>query len=193
MLVKRQQLVAVLAITVFYLAGQLFNGTEPAVAALFALAILCGMLSIFAGGGLRSASGCLNAILIGKFLLIGIIIKFLFLEPADVTLRSPETTGLVMATGFLGLFIGTIVQSRFSCPQYWSMNRPTSDDMLLAFSIVVFILSYLGYFASMIPSTNGEGIRTGGWLGFARAFAALKSFAIVPRCCTSGGKKRGCG
>ncbi len=176
----RQQLVLLLGITAVLLVGQLFTGTSVVVAFLFAIAILFGMLSVLAGGGLRSAFGCLNAILIGKFLLVGIAMKLILLEPADVTLRSPETTGLVMATGFLGLFIGTIVQSRFSCPQYWSMNRPTSDDMLLAFSIVVFTLSYLGYFASMIPSTHGEGIRTGGWLGFARAFAALKSFAIVP-------------
>jgi hypothetical protein len=176
----RQQLVLLLGITAVFLVGQLFTGTSVVVAFQFAIAILFGMLSVLAGGGLRSAFGCLNAILIGKFLLFGIIMKFILLEPADVTLRSPETTGLVMATGFLGLFIGTIVQSRFSCPQYWSMNRPTSDDMLLAFSIVIFTLSYLGYFAAMIPSTHGEGIRTGGWLGFARAFASLKSFAIVP-------------
>src|SRR6266404_5991239 len=176
----RQQLVLLLGITAVLLVGQLFTGTSVVVAFLFAIAILFGMLSVLAGGGLRSAFGCLNAILIGKFLLVGIAMKLILFEPADITLRSPETTGLVMATGFLGLFIGTVVQSRFSCPQYWSLNRPTSDNMLLALSIAVFIFSYLGYFAQMIPSTHGEGIRTGGWLGIARAFASLKSFAIVP-------------
>lgn len=176
----RQQLVLLLGITAVLLVGQLITGTDVVVAFEFAIAILFGMLSVLAGGGLRSAFGCLNAILIGKFLFLGVAGKVLLLEPADGTLRAPQTTALVMATGFLGLFIGTKVQSSFSCPRFWSMNRPTSDDMLLAFSIVIFILSYLGYFASMIPSTHGEGIRTGGWLGFARAFGSLKSFAIVP-------------
>jgi hypothetical protein len=176
----REQLLLLLGVTALFLVGQLVTGTDMAVAFLFATAILFGMLSVLAGGGLRSAFGCLNAILIGKFLLFGIAVKLILLEPADGTLRSPETTGLVMATGFFGLFIGTMVQSRFYCPQYWSMNRPTSDDMLLTLSIVVFVLSYLGYFAAMIPSTLGEGIQTGGWLGIARAFGALKSFAIVP-------------
>src|SRR6266403_3707846 len=128
----RQQLVLLLGVTTLLLVGQLITGTGAVVAFLFAAAILFGMLSVLAGGGLRSAFGCLNAILIGKFLLFGIAVQLILLEPADVTLRSPETTGLVMATGFLGLFIGTIVQSRFSCPQCWSINQPTSDDMLLA-------------------------------------------------------------
>src|SRR6266404_5496087 len=158
--VTRQQLVAVLAMTFFYLAGQLWNGTEPAVAALFALAILCGTLSIFAGGGLRYASGCLNAILIGKFLLIGIAIKIILLEPADRTLFAPRTTALVMAIGFAGLLVGTIIQSHVYCPQSLSMNQPFSDRMLLSFSFMLFVLSYLGYFTAMIPATQGEGIQT---------------------------------
>jgi hypothetical protein len=179
-LVTRQQLVLLLGVTALLLVGQLVTGTGVVVAFLFAAAILFGMLSVLAGGGLRSAFGFLNAILIGKFLLLGVAGKVLLLEPADGTLRAPQTTALVMAAGFLGLFIGTKVQSSFACPRYWSMNRPITNDMLLAFSIVLIALSYVGYFSAMIPSTHGEGIRTGGWLGIARAFGSLKSFAIVP-------------
>src|ERR1700674_3293998 len=148
------------------------------VALLFSLAILFGILSVFAGGGLRSAFGCLNAILIGKFLLIAIAIKIMLFEPADGPLAAPRTTALVMAIGFGGLLIGTTFQSHFSCPPSLSMNRPFSDRMLLSFSIVLFAVSYLGYFAAMIPSTQGEGLQTGGWLGIARAFASLKSLSI---------------
>jgi hypothetical protein len=179
-LVTRQQLLLIFLITAFYFVGQVLAGTEVTVAALFALAILFGILSIFAGGGLRSAFGCLNAILIGKFLLIAIAIKIVLLEPADGPLSAPRTTALVMAIGFGGLLIGTTIQSHFSCPQTLSMNRPFSDRMLLSFSIVLFAVSNLGYFAAMIPSTQGEGLQTGGWLGIARGFASLKSLSIVP-------------
>jgi hypothetical protein len=144
------------------------------------LAILFGLLAVFAGGGLNSASGCLNAILIGKFLLIGIAIKIVLLQPTDSTLIAPRTTALVMAIGFAGLFAGTLIQSQLYCPQTWSMNQPFSDSMLLAFSIVLFVLGYLGYFAAMIPSTQGEGLQTGGWIGIARILGSLKSLSIVP-------------
>lgn len=176
----RKQLVLVLGVTALLLVGQLATGTEMVVAFLFAVAILFGMLAVFAGGGFRSAFGCLNAILICKFLIFGLFLKLILLEPADGTLRSPETTGLVMAIGFLGLLIGTTVQSLFYCPQYCSMNRSTGNDVILTFSVMVFVLSYFGYFAALVPSTNGEVFQTGGWLGFARAFSALRSFSIVP-------------
>jgi len=176
----RQRLLLVLVTAAFYLVGQLLAGTEITVASLFALAILFGTLSIFAGGGLRCAFGCLNAILIGKFLLFGIAIKILLHEPADGTLAAPLTTALVMAIGFGALFMGTLVQSRLSCPQSWSFNRPFSNEMLLSFSIVLFVVSYAGYFAGLIPSTQGAAVQSGGWLGFARTLGPLKSFSIVP-------------
>jgi hypothetical protein len=176
----RQQLLLVFSMTASYLVGQLLAGTESTVAALFTLAILFGILSVFAGGGLGSAFGCLNAILIGKFLLIAIAIKIMLLEPADGSLAAPRTTALVMAIGFGGLLIGTTIQSHFSSPHSLSINRVFSDQMLLPFSIVLFAMSYLGYFGALIPSVHGEGLQTGGWLGFARAFASLKSLSIVP-------------
>ena len=178
--ITRQQLLLVLGITAFYLVGQLLVGTGVSVAFLFALAILFGMLAVFAGGGLGSAIGCLNALLIGKFLLFAIAVKIILLEPADGTLAAPQTTALVMATGFGGLFLGTMVQSHWYCPQSCSMNQPFSLRMLLAFSLVLFAVSYSAYFAAMLPSARGEGLQTGSWLGIARALASLKSFAIVP-------------
>lgn len=178
--VTRPQLLLILGITNFYFVGQLFAGTDGAVASLFAVAILFGFLAVLAGGGLRTAVGCLNGVLIAKFLLIGIAIKILLLQPSDQALDAPRTTGLVMALGFGGLFIGTLIQARLYCPTSWSMNYPFSLRMLLSFTIVLFVVSYLGYFGAMIPATQGEGVQTGGWLGIARTLGSLKSLSIVP-------------
>jgi hypothetical protein len=180
MAINRPQLVTVVAITMLYLVGQLAVGTDPAVASLFSAAILFGLFAVFAGGGLASAFGCLNALLIAKFLLFGVAIKIMLLQPADSYLIAPVATAAVMAIGFFGLFVGTLAQSRFSCPRSFSLDRPYSDRMLLSFSIVLFVFSYCGYFAAMIPSTQGEGLQTGGWLGVARAVASLKSLSVVP-------------
>jgi hypothetical protein len=180
MLMTRAQLILVLTITAFYLIGQILTGTEVMVASLFALAIFFGSLAIFAGGGLASAFGFLNAMLIGKFLMFGIAMKILLLQPADGPLEAPRTTALVMAVGFFGLFAGTITQAHLLCPQSLSMNRSFDTRMLLSFSVVLFVVSYFGYFVGMIPSTQGEGLQTGGGLGIARTLGSLKSFSIVP-------------
>ena len=180
MLITRRQLVLVFTITAFYLVGQLLAGTGVLVAFLFAVAILFGTLSVFTGGGLASAFGCLNAILIGKFLLFGIAIKIAFLQPADDSLRAPQTTALVMAIGFIGLFVGTVIQAHMPCPHSLSLNRALSDRALLSLSIALFVIGYAGYFASMIPETTGEGLQTGGWLGIARSLGSLRSFSMIP-------------
>ena len=180
MSLTQNQLTLVLAATAFYLLGQLLVGTDAVVASLFAVAILFGLLSVFAGGGLESAFGCLNAILIGKFLLIGIAIKILLIQPSDDRLNAPATTALVMALGFIGLFVGTLIQAHLSCPQSLSMNRPLSDGMLLSLSIVLFVLSYAGYFVSLIPAARGEGLQTGGWHGIARSLGSMMSLSIIP-------------
>jgi hypothetical protein len=111
---------------------------------------------------------------------VGVLLKSLTVQPSDGPLQAPETTALVMALGFAGLFVGTALQSRLYCPPTFSMNQPFNLPMLLSFAILLFAASYLGYFAALIPSARGEGIQTGGWLGIARALASLKSFAIVP-------------
>jgi hypothetical protein len=136
MSLTRNQLTLVLVVTGFYLTGQLMVGTDALVASLFAIAILFGLLSVLAGGGLASAFGCLNAILIGKFLLFGIATKILFMQPADDRLNAPAATALVMAIGFAGLFVGTLAQAYLPCTQSLSINRALSDGMLLSLSIV---------------------------------------------------------
>ena len=76
--VTRKQLIVILALTGFYWAGLLLTGTNAVVSSLFAVAILFGTLSVLAGGGLGSAFGCLNAILIGKFLSSGSRSRYCF-------------------------------------------------------------------------------------------------------------------
>jgi hypothetical protein len=178
--VTRGQLIVVLAVTALYFIAQLLVGTDLVVATLFAVAILFGALSIFAGGGLASAFGCLNAILISKFLLFGIALKVLFLIPADDTLMAGPTTAFVMAMGFMGLFLGTAIQAHIPCPRFLSMNRALSDNMLLSLSVVLFLTSYAAYFASLIPGARGESFQSGGWLGIARSFAPFMSLSIIP-------------
>lgn len=180
MTLTRQQLILALATASLTFAAQLLARTSAEVAALFSIAIFFGIMSVFAAGGLQSAFGCLNAILIGKFLLVGVVLKSLILEPSDGPLHAPETTALVMAIGFTGLFVGTAVQARLYCSQTFSLNQTFDLRMLFSFAVVLSAASYLGYFASLIPSANGQGIQTGGWLGIARSMASLKSFAIVP-------------
>ncbi len=180
MSITHSQLTLVLGTTAFYLIGQLSVGTNALVASLVSVAILFGLLSIFAGGGIKSAYGCLNAVLIGKFLLIGIAIKIAFLQPSDDRLGAPLTTSLVMAIGFIGLFVGTLIQAHCPCPQVLSMNRRLNDSMLISLSIVLFVTSYGGYFASLIPASRGAGLQTGGWLGIARSFGSMSSLSIVP-------------
>jgi hypothetical protein len=180
MRITRKQLVFILITAFSYLIGQLIVGTSVAASVLLTIAILFGLLAIFAGGGMQSAFGCLNAILISKFLLIGVAIKILVLEPADGTLFAPITTSAVMALGFFGVFLGTAIQSYIPCPQRWSVNRPFSAQMLLSLSVVLFFCSYGGYIISMIPSTQGAGIQTGGWVGITHVLGSLKSLSIVP-------------
>jgi len=180
MVLTQRQLVMVLCTASTYLVVQVLVGTDLKVAALFSVAILFGLLAVFAGGGVASAFGCLNAILIGKFLLVAIAIKAILLEPSDGALRAPQTTAWVMALGFFSLFLGTAVQSHFYCPQTFSMNRPFSSQMLLSLSIVLFVCSYLGYFVGLIPATQGAGTQTGGWVGISHVLGQLKSLAIVP-------------
>jgi hypothetical protein len=85
-----------------------------------------------------------------------------------------------MAMGFMGVFLGTVIQAHMLCPRSFSLNRALSDRVLLSLSIVLFVVSYAGYFASMIPEARGEGLQTGGWLGIARSLGSLRSFSMIP-------------
>jgi len=163
-----------------YLVGQLLAGTSVIVAAQFTVAIFFGLLAVVAGGGVKSVFGLLNLILISRYLLIAIAIKIVMLEPADKNLREPAMTSLVMMVGFFALCVGTMVAC--ASPQPCKALLPTvrRPIVFLSFAVVLFVLCNAGYFVGMAPSLNGEGLTTGGVLGYARTLGSLKAFAVVP-------------
>jgi hypothetical protein len=163
-----------------YFLAQLAVGTDFRVAILFSLAIVFGLAAVQAGGGFRSAFGILNAVLLADFLLIGIFLKVLMGEPADTNLYSPVTTALVMAFGFLGLWIAATAVKQFPKPKNQVMPRSYSAREYLALAIIFMVFTYGGYLIGMRPDLEGEGLQTGGILGYARAFSSFRSFAIVP-------------
>jgi hypothetical protein len=163
-----------------YCIGQLCTGTDPYVALLFSLAILFGLCSIRAAGGFRTAFGTLNAIIVAKFLLIGIALKVLILDPSDRNLLSPESTAAVMALGFLGLLAGTWTLRYLPKPRRPLLTGTEGTKIYLALTVVFLFLGYGGYVVGLSPDLAGEGLRTGGILGFARTLGSVKSFAVVP-------------
>ena len=166
--------------SLLYFLGQLATGTGVYAALLFTAAICFGLYSVWAAGGLLSAFGALNAILIGKFLLIGIALKILIGEPADSNLLAPESTAGVMALGFLGLLLGTRLQRHLPARRTALIPEIHSAEMYLALALVFFFCGYGGYLIGLHADLAGDGIQTGGILGIARILSSVKSFAIVP-------------
>lgn len=169
-----------LSVFFLYFLAQLCTGTGVYVGFLFSLAILFGMYAIWAAGGPFTAFGALNAVLIGKFLLIGIALKVAIGDPADSNLSAPESTGAVMVLGFLGLLIATLIEQRLPVPRNPFIPNVGGPKMLLAITLVFLVFGYGGFLVSLHADLAGDGIQTGGVLGLARILGGLKTFAIVP-------------
>jgi hypothetical protein len=180
MVLTRSQVVLTIILTASSLAGQIVAGTNGKVAVLFSCAILFGILSIFAGGGLTSIFGFLNAILIGKFLLVAVALKSIMGEPTDGPLRSPFTTGWVMAVGFFGVWLATALQSQLRTPDSLLLGKTFSMQMLLCFSIAMVVTTYGGYLLSLSQDAQAGSTQTGGLVGIAHIMGSLKSLSIVP-------------
>lgn len=168
------------AICTLYLVGQLFAGTSVIVAVQFTVAIFFGLLAVVAGGGIKSVFGLLNLILIGRYLLLAIAIKIVLLEPADKNLYEPGMTSLVMMVSFFALCVGTVVARALPQPCKPLLPPVRRPEVYLCFAVVLLVLCNAGYFVGLAPSLNGEGVTTGGVLGFARVLGTLKAFAVVP-------------
>ena len=166
-------------LSLVYLVGQLLTGTNLQVAGLLTGAIVCGLYSIPVGGGLLSAAGLLNALLITHFLLIAVALKIALFEPSDLGLLAPVTTSTVMALGFLGVLIGTWLQRRTPILKWTPIPSINGARMYFSLTLVLIVLGYGGYLVSLRSDLGGEGVQTGGILGIARAFNGFKSFAIV--------------
>ncbi len=177
---KHQNHILVLSVSIMYLVGQLATGTSAYVASLFSLAILFGLYSAWAAGGLFTAVGALNAILVAKFLLIGIVLKIMIWDPADKNLLAADSTAAVMAIGFLGVWIGTLIQRYLPAPREPFIPEISGARMYLALTLVFLFFGCCGYWVGLSPDLAGEGIQTGGVLGIARVLGGMRSFAIVP-------------
>jgi len=174
------KLVGLTAICTLYLVGQLLAGTSVIVAAQFTAAIFFGLLAVVAGGGVKSVFGLLNLILIGRYLLIAIAIKIVLMEPAHKNLNEPAMTSLVIMVGFFALCVVTVVARALPQPCQALLPFTRRPIVFLSFALVLFVLCNAGYFVGIAPSLNGEGLTTGGVLGYARTLGSLKAFAVVP-------------
>src|SRR5205085_7441965 len=114
------------------------------------------------------------------FLLVGVALKIIMMEPAEKNLLAPETTATVMALGFFGLLIGTWIHRQLPVPRLSPISGVSDTRMYLALTLVFFVFGYSGYFVGIGPDLAGGARQTGGILGIARAFSSFKSFAIVP-------------
>ncbi len=174
------KLVWLTTICALYLLGQLLAGTSVIVAVQFTVAIFFGLLAVVAGGGAKSVFGLLNLILIGRYLLLAIAIKIVLLEPADKNLREPAMTSLVMMVGFFALCVATVVARALPQPCKALLPPVRRPEVYLSFALVLFVLCNAGYYVGIASSLNGEGLTTGGVLGYARVLASMKAFAVVP-------------
>lgn len=170
----------VLLISIALFSGQLLAGTNPEVAALLTFSICCGLCAIAIAGGFRSPAGFLNAILTAKFLVFGVVIKILSLEPADNTLRAPLRTSLVMAAGFFSLMIATAIQRHLPTRRNTLIPGISEPKIYLALTLVFLVIGYGGYFVALASDFGGGDIQTGGILGVARGFSGFSSMAVVP-------------
>jgi hypothetical protein len=165
-------------VPLLYLLGQIATGTDPVFAITISFAILCGLLSITAGGGIGSAFGALNALLIFSFLLLGIAAKVLTLQSADSVLLAPRDTALVMALGFAGLLVGTWLQRHTPVPFKSLLPNVGDPRMYLALTIVTMVLGTAGFFIGLGPELSGQEMQTGGILGIARAFSGFSQYSV---------------
>src|SRR5947209_16572009 len=122
-----------------YLLGQLIAGTSGVIASLLTAAIACGLYSVSIAGGILSAAGLLNAILTAYFLLVGVALKIIMMEPAEKNLLAPETTATVMALGFFGLLIGTWIHRQLPVPRLSPISGVSDTRMYLALTLVFFV------------------------------------------------------
>jgi hypothetical protein len=163
-----------------FLGGQLLVGTSLQVAVLFSVAILFGVLSVIMAGGIRTAFGLLNFILIGKYLLFALTMKILTGEPSERNLYAPENTALVMAVGFIALFAGMAIQR--ALPHFTQLApKDFPDRFLIVFALLLFALGCGGaVYDVLVRLDSGIVIKSGGLIGIARQFGALSAFSLVP-------------
>jgi hypothetical protein len=165
-------------VPVLYLVAQIATGTDLIFSFTISVAIFAGLLAVPVGGGLRSAFGALNALLIFSFLLLGVAAKVVTLQRSDSILLAPRDTAFVMAIGFAGLLVGTWIQKQVPLPFSSLMPSVSDPRMYLALSIVTLVLGSAGFFIGLGPELSGQETQTGGILGVARAFSGFSQYSV---------------
>lgn len=176
----RKITIRILIFSILLCLGQLIVGTEIRVAFLFSIAIFFGLVATFATGKWNSLFGLLNFSLIIKFLLFGVVVKIIFLQPSDHPLRAPVETAMVSALGFAGLTIGTLIQAKIPRPKIPLIH--TINDKY--FYLVLYIFSMIaGYGSWLYVYISRQGITdiesaVGGVFGVLGQFGEYKNLSI---------------
>lgn len=160
--------------------GQLITGTQIVVAFLFSLAIYFGLCASFATGSWHSTLGLLNLIIISKFLIFGIVVKTLFLQPADDILLAPVETSMVAALGYAGVLIGTIIQQRLPLPRTRLIYAIADKNFYLVLYVFLMIAGYGSWSFIYISRQQAADVTTtiGGPFGFLTGFSEIRELAI---------------
>lgn len=157
----------------------LVTGTDILDASLLAAAVCFGLLSVNAGGGIKTVAGLLNFVLILKFVLIAVVLKTFTFQASDSNLRAPRTTAEVMAVGFFALYVGTLI-FRYTA-KFKGVVREVNDSRTYLWLTIVFSVACLGStFLILLFQTSYEEALLGGFWGIAHQFENTVSFCIVP-------------
>lgn len=164
----------------FLFVGQLLNGTQTETAFFFSVAIFCGLCSAFATGSFYSICGLLNFAVIFKYLLFGIILKIIFLQPSDSPLFAPLETSMVAAIGFTGVWLGTLILPKLPLPKT-RLIYPISDKNFYLILYVFFLITgYACWLAVYLTRQDAVELEAtaGGPFGLLTAFGAFKELSI---------------
>ncbi len=162
-----------------YWVALLVTGTDIINASLFVASIIFGLMSVSAAGGIKTAPGLLNFILIAKFVLIAVTLKTLTWQAADSGLHAPRTTGKVMALGFFALYLASLIYRHVV--KLKGLVTDVEDPQLYLSLTVFFSVVCIGStFVILIFQTSYDTMLTGGFWGIAHQFEAVTAFCVVP-------------
>lgn len=157
----------------------LITGTDVLNATLLTAAIAFGLISVAAAGGIRSATGLLNFVLILKFLLIALVLKAFTMQASDSNLQTPRKTCEVMAVGFFALYAGSLLYRNAIKVQ--GLVRDVTDSRMYLALAIVFSVACLGssLLLMVFQTSFTEGLSGGIW-GVAHQLMTASSFCVVP-------------
>ena len=160
--------------------GQLITGTQLETAFLFSIAILFGLCAVFATGKWNSMLGLLNLALVSNFLLFGIILKTIFLQPSDSPLLAPTQTAIVTALGFAGVLLGTLIYQKLPKSKTQLIYTIYDKNFYLILYLFLIIFGYGSWLYVYLTrqGINDVSLSVGGVFGVLGFFGGLKELSI---------------